>query len=87
MSTRDGQPPVRGVRGARTAEGDTPVTKALREEAERSWAVSDAKTEKSRRRSETQAKRRDVARGREAEIERLKEKLAELEPTRGRKPK
>jgi hypothetical protein len=87
MATKNSETPVREGREARVAAGRTAGTKALQEEAERSWAVSDEKAAKGRRRSEANAKRHGEARGRGAEISRLREKLAELEPARRPKSK
>jgi hypothetical protein len=87
MATKNSGTPAREGREARTAAGRTAGTKALQEEAERGWAVSDEKAAKGRRRSQANAKRRGEARGRDAEISRLRGKLAELEPARVRKSK
>jgi hypothetical protein len=87
MATKNSGTPAREGREALTAAGRTAGTKALQEEAERSWAVSDEKAAKGRRRSEANAKRRGAARGRDSEISRLRGKLAELEPAGMRKSK
>jgi hypothetical protein len=87
MATKNRGIPAPEGREARTAADRTAGTKALQEEAERSWAVSDEKAAKGRRRSEANARRRGAARGRDAEISRLRGKLAELGPARMPKSK
>ena len=52
----------------RIAADRTEATNALREEAERSWTVSDEKAAKGRRRTQARAKRQGEARGPEAEL-------------------
>jgi hypothetical protein len=87
MATKNSETLAREGREARTAAGRTAGTKALQDEAERSWAVSDEKAAKGRRRSEANAKRLGEVRGRDAEITRLRGKLAQLEPARRPKAK
>jgi hypothetical protein len=69
------------------AVGRKSVSDALREEAERGWAESDRKTAKGRRRRHARSKRHGEARERDAEIQRLRGKLAQVERGRGRKAK
>ena len=68
MGTRTGETSARKGREERIAADRTEATNALREEAERSWTVSDEKAAKGRRRTQARAKRQGEARGPEAEL-------------------
>ncbi len=62
------------------------ATDALREEAERNWAEADRTAARGERRTQARAKRRGEARDRDAEIQRLKGKLARAKATRVKPP-
>ena len=70
-----------------TARGRKSASDALRQEAERGWAESDRKAAKGRLRTQAAVKLREKARERDAEVQRLRGKLAQVEGSRGRKAK
>lgn len=72
--------PAAGTPARRKSASD-----ALREEAERSWAEADRKAARGQRRAQGRAKRRGEARDRDAEIQRLKGKLAQAQRGPGKR--
>jgi hypothetical protein len=85
MGMRNGRAPIKdGLEPGRAAGGRL-GNDALREEAERDWAGSDRKAAKGRRRTQVRTKRLGEAQKRDAEIQRLKGKLAQAGRGRTRK--
>jgi hypothetical protein len=87
MVARDGYVTAKGIVKSRNVAGRKSPSDALREEAERRWAESDRKAAKGRRRTQARAKRRGVSLAPNAEIERLRGKLAQAKRGRGRNAK
>ena len=87
MRTNDRQASSKVGLDPGTASGRRSASDALRQEAERGWAESDRKAAKGRLRMQARIKGRGKARERDAEIQRLRDKLAQVEGSRGRKAK